>query len=294
MTASDSPFHHGEKAIQARLGGEERVEALGRRMIQPRMQPQHEAFFPELSTLFVATRDTSGRPWGSVLVGAPGFASPLDAGILRVEARPLYGDPLEAALVDGAPVGTLGLHFPTRSRARLNGKVANSSDGGFDIRVDQAYGNCDMYIQTRDPEFGGSLARIGDKRAVRRGEALDRREAALVARSDTFFIATQATDTGERTDGMDMSHRGGYPGFVAVAHESALLFPDYSGNCMFNTLGNLQVDPRAGLLFIDFASGDTLQMTGEAEVLWEPHHVNRFPGAERVVAFRVDETLFVE
>ena len=294
MSASDSPFHRGEKAIQARLGGEERVEALGRRMIQPQMLPQHESFFPHLSTLLVATVDTAGRPWGSVLVGAPGFVSPADAETLRVEARTLYGDPLEAALVDGAPIGALGLHFPTRSRVRVNGQVAGRSDSGFDIRVAQAYGNCDMYIQTREPEVGDALAHIGEKRAVRRGEALDRREAAMVAGADTFFIATQATGTGERTDGMDMSHRGGYPGFVVVAHETALLFPDYSGNCMFNTLGNLQVDPRAGLLFIDFESGHTLQVTGEAEVRWEPHHVSRFPGAERVVEFRVEETLFVE
>ncbi len=87
---------------------------------------------------------------------------------------------------------------------------------------------------------------------------------------------------------------GGHPGFVIVAHESLLLFPDYPGNRVFNTLGNLQIDARAGLLFIDFLSGDTLQVTGEAEVLWEPHHVNRFPGVERVVSFRVDRTLHVE
>jgi ferredoxin-NADP reductase/MOSC domain-containing protein YiiM/predicted pyridoxine 5'-phosphate oxidase superfamily flavin-nucleotide-binding protein len=294
MSASESPFHRGEKAIQARLGGDERVERLGRRMIQPRLLPQHEAFFPRLATLLVATADAAGRPWASVLAGEPGFLEPIDADTLRVEARPLYGDPLEAALVDDAPIGTLGLHFPTRSRVRLNGTVTNRTRRGFDIRIAQAYGNCDMYIQTRRADLAEVLQHIGETQTVRRGEALNRREAALVARSDTFFIATQARDTGERTDGMDMSHRGGRPGFVVVAHESALLFPDYPGNGMFNTLGNLQLDPRAGLLFIDFDSGDTLQVTGEAEVLWDPHHVNRFPGAERVVAFRVEETLHVE
>jgi ferredoxin-NADP reductase/MOSC domain-containing protein YiiM len=116
----------------------------------------------------------------------------------------------------------------------------------------------------------------------------------MIAGADTFFIASQASGTGASTDGIDVSHRGGPRGFVIVAHESLLLFPDYAGNGMFNTLGNLQLDPRSGLLFIDFETGDTLQMTGEAEVLWDAHHTNRFPGAERVVAFRIEETLHIE
>jgi ferredoxin-NADP reductase/MOSC domain-containing protein YiiM/predicted pyridoxine 5'-phosphate oxidase superfamily flavin-nucleotide-binding protein len=294
MGGNDSPFHRGEKAMQSRLGGEDRVEQLGRRMIQPRMAETQQAFFAQLSTLLVGTADTSGRPWASVLAGQPGFLRPIDDITLRVQAQPLYGDPLQAALVDGGQIGTLGLHFPTRTRVRLNGTIANVAEDGFNVRVAQAFGNCDMYIQTRELKLVRELSTIREKRPVRRGEALNKAEAELIARSDTLFIATQATGTGERTDGIDLSHRGDCPGSVIVAHESALLFPDYPGNCMFNTLGNLYVDPRAGLLFIDFESGDTLQVTGEAEVLWEPHHVNRFPGAERVVSFRVEETLYVE
>lgn len=294
MSGDESPFHRGEKEIQTRLGVGDRIERLGRRMIQRRMPGRQQAFFSRLPLLFVGTADAAGRPWASVLAGQPGFLQPLDSGILRVEARPIYGDPLKTALVEDACIGTLGMEFQTRNRARMNGTITNVGEVGFEIRAAQSFGNCDWYIQTREPVLETGLASIGEKRPVRRDKALNQTEAALAARSDAFFIASQAHRTGNWTDGIDVSHRGGRPGFVIVAHESSLLFPDYAGNCMFNTFGNLQLDPRAGLLFIDFETGDTLQMTGEAEVLWEPHHTDRFPGADRVVAFRVEETLYIK
>ena len=58
-----------------------------------------------------------------------------------------------------------------------------------------------------------------------------------------------------------MSHRGGKPGFVGVQGDT-LAIPDFRGNRFYNTLGNLLGDPRAGLLFVDFASGDILQIQG--------------------------------
>ena len=294
MSRNESPFHRGEQEIQLRLGVGDRIEQLGRRMIQTRMLDRHQEYFSQLPLLFVGTADATGRPWASMLAGQPGFLQPIDSTVLRVEARPIYGDPLKRALVEGADIGTLGLDFETRNRARVNGIITHVGEDEFEIRVVQSFGNCPQYIQARDLVLEPGTDAIGEKRPVRRGKALNKAEAALVARSDTFFIASQFSGSSDWTNGIDVSHRGGLPGFVIVAHESSLLFPDYPGNCMFNTLGNLQLDPRAGLLFIDFETGDTLQMTGEAEILWESHHARRFPGAERVVAFRVEETIHVE
>jgi ferredoxin-NADP reductase/MOSC domain-containing protein YiiM/predicted pyridoxine 5'-phosphate oxidase superfamily flavin-nucleotide-binding protein len=280
--------------MQLRLGVADRIERLGRRMIQRRMSDRQQAFFSELSLLFVGTADAVGRPWASVLAGPPGFLQPLEGSALHVKARPMYGDPLNRTLLEGAPIGTLGMRFETRTRVRMNGTLAHVSEGAFEIQVAQSFGNCDGYIQAREPILEPNVSAIGEKRAVRRAKALNKSEAALVARADTFFIASQSAGAADWTDGLDVSHRGGRPGFVIVAHESSLLFPDYAGNCLFNTLGNLELDPRAGLLFIDFETGDTLQVAGEVEILWERHHTRRFPGAERVVAFRVEETLYIE
>ena len=117
----------------------------------------------------------------------------------------------------------------------------------------------------------------------------------MVAAADTFFIASRYIEDGDAPySGVDISHRGGAPGFTLVSHEGQLLFPDYAGNRMFNTLGNIQEDPRCGLLFIDFASGDTLQLTGQAQILWDDAHAARFPGAQRVIAFNIDTCIRIE
>jgi predicted pyridoxine 5'-phosphate oxidase superfamily flavin-nucleotide-binding protein len=243
MSGRGSPFHHGEKAIQAQLGVADRSEQLGRAMIRRFMPESHQRFFSALSLLLVGTTDAAGRPWASVLAGPPGFLRPIDPGVLRGQAQPIYGDPLTTGLAEDAYVGTLGMSFESRIRARLNGTIANVNAGGFEIRAQQSFGNCDQYIQTREPVLEPGLDAIGETRAVRRDEALRMTEAALVAGCDTFFIASQARGAGESSNGIDISHRGGRPGFVLVAHESLLLFPDYAGNRMFNTLGNLQVAP---------------------------------------------------
>ena len=117
----------------------------------------------------------------------------------------------------------------------------------------------------------------------------------MIARADTLFIASHFTGhAGEANQGVDVSHRGGKPGFALVAHQTLLLIPDYPGNCMFNTLGNIEAEPKCGLLFMDFDSGDTLQLSGEAEILWGAEHTGRFPGAQRVLAFQIEETLRIE
>lgn len=294
MSDVKSPFHRGEKEIQSRLGVQDKIEELGRRMIQDRIPESRLDFFAQLSLLTLATVDAAGRPWASVVAGAPGFARAADPERLVVAARPIYGDPLNNALIEGADIAALGLDFESRGRFRVNGKIGTLREKAFDIRVRQAFPNCPQYIQARTHDLTDGIETIGEKKMVRRGDRLNRAEAAMIAGADTLFIASQFSEGDEWSRGVDVSHRGGKPGFVIVAHESLLLFPDYAGNCMFSTLGNIQVDPRAGLLFIDFASGDVLHLTGEAEILWQPEHVCRFAGAERVVAFQVEEKIRVE
>ena len=96
------------------------------------------------------------------------------------------------------------------------------------------------------------------------GAGLDAEAEALIRGADTFFIAS-----GNPDGSLDASHRGGEPGFVSILEDGTLEVPDYPGNHMYNTLGNLEVNPRAGLVFLDFTSGRTLQLTGTAEVVWE-------------------------
>ena len=91
--------------------------------------------------------------------------------------------------------------------------------------------------------------------------------------------------------GADASHRGGNPGFVRFLGENALEFLDYSGNTMFNTLGNIAANPSAGPLFLDFEGGGTVQLTGKAQIIWDARRAARFAGAERVVEYRGREVI---
>ena len=209
MSEAKSPFHRGEKEIQSRLGVEEKMEELGRRMIRGHMPGEHQEFFSRLPLLIVGTIDSTCRPWASALAGEPGIVRAAGSGALNVTARPIYGDPLGEALVDGADIGVLGLKFQSRRRNRVNGTVIHRSPDGFQIQVVQSFGNCPKYIQDRQPAPGGEIETIGEKRPVHRGEALTKDQAAIVARSDTLFIASQfSEDAADWSHGVDVSHRG--------------------------------------------------------------------------------------
>jgi len=293
LLADGSPFHPGEQAMQTRAGSPHRIEEVGRRLIRDFMPDQHRTFFAQLPLFIVATLDEKGCPWASPLVGPPGFLYSPNPQHLHVAVRPLSGDPLNETLRDGASIGGLGIEFHTRRRNRINGTVALDADGvGFTIHVTQSFGNCAQYIQARQFHFASPSDRPSELRPAQRHDRLAAPARALITRADTFFIASSYTAPSDPRHGPDVSHRGGRPGFVQIRDAHTLLFPDYRGNFLFNTLGNIVTNPRCGLLFLDFDSGDTLQLTGRGEVLWEwPHDDPTFRGAQRVIQFQVDETV---
>jgi uncharacterized protein len=284
-THTESPFHAGELAIQARFGAQERMDKQARRMVRDYLLEQHQQFFTQLSYLIVGTVDAVGNLWASVLVGNPGFLSSPDQHTLRVTAHPLVGDPLTASLAKGIDIGLLGIELHTRRRNRLNGTISTIHADSFDVHVGQSFGNCPQYIQARMFELVESDPTIPK---VHQFTTFGAAERAIITAADTFFIATayQAKSAGAAR-GVDVSHRGGKPGFVRIDDDGTLTVPDFSGNCHFNTFGNLEVNPRAGMLFVDFDSGDLLYLTGTAEVIWEEVEAIKYEGAERLFRFRL-------
>jgi uncharacterized protein len=278
-----SPFHPGEQAIQARLGVQSQIEQQGRRVIRDYLTEQHQQFFSQLPYLLVGTVDSAGCPWASILTGPPGFLQSPDDRTLQITAHPLLGDPLNDILTDGIDIGLLGIELHTRRRNRLNGVVNKMQDDRFAVQVRQSFGNCPKYIQARMFEWDDTA--IGSPLVWSIG-SLDAAAQAMIAVADTFFITTAYQ--GETTGGVDVSHRGGKPGFVRIDDDRTLTIPDFVGNFYFNTLGNLEVNPSAGLLFIDFTQGDRLYLTGTAEVIWAGAEVSAYAGAERLLRFRLD------
>jgi hypothetical protein len=119
----------------------------------------------------------------------------------------------------------------------------------------------------------------------------------MIVAADTLFIATAYagdSDQAGAAGGVDVSHRGGKPGFVRVDADGTLSMPDFVGNSFFNTLGNIAVNPRAGLLFIDFDSGDLLYLAVTAEIVWDGPEVKAFEGAQRLLRFKVRSMKRVE
>ena len=269
-----SPFHADELRAQA-LAGVETPPALGIRSFMPE---QHRAFFPLLPYLFIGVPDAAGWPLATVLTGAPGFVHTPDPVTLRIEALPVPDDPAFASFVAGGEIGLLGLDLSTRRRNRANGRIAGIDAEGFTVDVAQSFGNCPQYIQQRRVEAAAHRGAASLEILA----ALDDAARRTIAAADTFFVASRA-HAGDSTGGADISHRGGKPGFIAVDGDT-LAIPDYRGNRFFNTLGNLIADPRAGLLFIDFDTGDVLQLQGTVEIAW--HDDARVSGADRAWRFR--------
>jgi ferredoxin-NADP reductase/predicted pyridoxine 5'-phosphate oxidase superfamily flavin-nucleotide-binding protein len=284
----ESPFHEGERRIQRALGVREEMEVWGRRVIRPYLPEQHTQFYAELPFVVAAARDSRGRPWATLLASEPGFAKARDPRTLEVAARPARGDALGDALFEGADVGLLGIELHTRRRNRLNGRISRANETGITLRVDQSFGNCPQHIHVREVRS----AAVGPQPArPRRQESLSDAQLRWVARADTFFIASGHRGQARAAHGMDASHRGGPPGFVVCESERELAFPDYTGNNHFNTLGNLLLDPRVGLLFLDFQGGGLLQITGQAEIEWHVRDEERFPGAKRLVRVQIEEVV---
>jgi len=291
-------FHEGERAAQARVGAavRERMAEIGPRVIRDFMPDQHREFFEQLPFVIAGTVDADGQPWASVLAQPPGFIHSPDARHLTLRAQPLAGDPLQTTLVEGAAIGLLGIEPHTRRRNRMNGMVRGVNDSGFAVELSQSFGNCPKYIQAREPVYVERPASEAGP-VVHESAQLDDDARRIIAQADTLFIATAyAGDKAQagRAGGVDISHRGGKPGFVRVEADGTLTVPDFVGNYFFNTLGNLVVNPRAGLLFIDFDTGDLLYLAVTADIIWDGPEVDAFAGAQRLMRFKVQSMRLVE
>lgn len=291
MDSTQPPiWHDGERALQAHVGVVDRMAELGTRVIRPFMPDQHRTFYGQLPFVILGSVDAQGAAWATVVEGEPGFLASPDPASLVLGALPHEDDPALDGIHDGAALGLLGIELHSRRRNRVNGTLRLASGVPL-LEVGQSFGNCPQYIQLRD----ATLSRAPAARPPLPAEelpALDAAARALIGSADTFFVASYADrpETGrpDTSRQVDVSHRGGKPGFVRVDADGTLTIPDFSGNLFFATLGNVLLNGQAGLVFIDFESGDLLQMSGKAEVVLDSPEIATFAGAERLWTFLPD------
>jgi uncharacterized protein len=277
-----SRFNPDELAAQTIAGGGPR----GGGAIRDFMSEQHREFFALLPYLFVGAVDSAGWPLATMLTGPPGFFQTPDPHTLHIAALPETGDPAERALAPGQDIGVLGIDFSTRRRNRANGRIVSHDEDGIRVGVSQSFGNCPQYIQLRTLAHPPVDTLKSAPKTVETFDHLDAAATALVERADTFLVASRSRPGVGSAYGADISHRGGRPGFVRV-DGNVLTIPDFRGNRYFNTLGNLTVEPRASLLFVDFETGDLLQLQGTAQVEWYGDAAKQIAGAERLWRFNV-------
>ncbi|MGH1426974.1 MAG: pyridoxamine 5'-phosphate oxidase family protein [Arenicella sp.] len=286
----DSPFHAGEQAMQDRLGIRQEVEDIGRRLIRSYMPDQHRDFFEKLPFMVVGSVDEHGWPWTSIITGSPGFAHSPEPTVLTLKTPIHPLDPLNSnTKANNAKLGLLGIEPATRRRNRMNAAIHESNDSSMTLRVDQSFGNCPKYIHTRDLDFVRDPSTLSNNTTKKIFTKLDENALHLIATADTFFVSSYVFEPDSHSiQGVDASHRGGKPGFIHIENNS-LTIPDYYGNNLFNTLGNFLKNPKAGLLFTDFITGNVLMLTGTVELRWEDDaSIEHYHGAERAWTFHLN------
>jgi uncharacterized protein len=279
-------FHSGEVTVQNRAGVREdavRLESL----IGNLLKPVAETFLVAQHLAIAGTIDKEERVWASLLTGDRGFMQALSPQMIKIHLLPMRSDPLYQNLLSQPQIGILAIDLVNRKRLRCNGTAEldlNETQAEITIQLQEVFFNCPKYIQTRHLIKSPPALPRQPEQFIR--PELTEGDRQWIGAADTFFITSFYSETG-----VDASHRGGKPGFVQIINANQLVFPDYAGNNMFQTLGNLAVNPRAGLLFVDFEQGHTLQCTGTATVIWESAQFAQIPGAQRLIEFRIEQVL---
>ena len=258
-----SIYHEGERAVQ-RAAGEVAIADQNGVVITATILGGARPFLHKQFMAVLASVDAQGMPWSSVLWGEPGFVQVDGASALAIAMPPDRRDPLDPLwdnIAANPAIGMLFIELGSRRRYRINGSVQGLDEEGLRIVVREAYPNCPRYIQRRHLRAidGESQPALLDEGGALQGSARD-----IIRRADTVFVASSHAQAGA-----DVSHRGGNPGFVQLLGEGRLRLPDYPGNSLFNTFGNLSVDPRVGLCIPDFDGQRLLQLCGRARILFD-------------------------
>lgn len=285
----NSPYHSGELAVQKQAGVEKEAAGLSR-MVTDRIVRGIGYFLEKQPFVIISYKNSSGDIQVQLLSGTDYFVELPDETTIEIDKSLLHDSP-DKSLINGLPAGTsmgmLFIELPTRKRFRVNGSV-RKNDLKLVIDVQQAYGNCPKYIQKRTLDQV-----ITERKTVTTdGESLTTKMIELISGIDTLFIGS------ESADGMhDVSHRGGNPGFIQVQDSQTLRIPDYPGNNMFNTLGNIHQNPLTGMLLTDFQTGTAIRLSGKAEIQFDRHQDQdhaRSGETGRFLLLRITSVSFME
>ncbi len=275
-------FHAGEAKIQAEAGVDtEAFDAAVEQPFQPELNDSEVRFIGKRSFSVAASIDPNGRPWASALLGAPQELFVVeDRTTVRIAPQIVPDDPFVDNVRGQGHMGVLFFDPSKRRRAKSLGNGTIEPDNTITYRMHRMFGLCPKYIfkRSHEPAIGELAPKDPPQPATDRLSDDDRQQ---LIRADTLFLASWSD-----AHGADPTHRGGPPGFVTVLDDTTIEMPDYDGNGMFQTLGNLQLDDRIAVLVIDFVSGRSLQLTGTGAIRASASN-DEF--SERTLVISIDE-----
>ena len=281
----ENPFHEGELLVQQQAGETVKGEQNGRIIADSILQGAFK-FILQQPMVILGSVDEKQNVWASILLGHPGFIRAVDPQTVELDLKQAFkhsGDRLWRNINHENRIGMLFIELATRRRLRINGAIAQNTPDRISLQVLESYPNCPKYIQRRHLSF--KIGHELKQTQMQSGQILTLQQQAWIELADTFFVASFHS-----IRGVDISHRGGNPGFIQIVDRQTIRIPDYNGNGMFNTLGNLIINPRAGLIFIDFERSRTLQLSGRANILWDLES-DRYPtgGTKRYWDFKIEQ-----
>ena len=285
------PYHEGELQVQNRAGvrteGERNGAVISDSIIRGALR-----FIDQQSMVVLGSIDSDKNIWASILTGRTGFIEAKSERTITFDLSKTVvneNDPFWENIKSQPHVGMLVIELATRRRLRINGRIRQSDEQRLELEVLESYPNCPKYIQRRNITTNRVKNPIAVSQVLH-GDALRGSQKALINNADTLFVASAHPERG-----VDASHRGGSQGFVRIMNDLTLRIPDFWGNSMFNTLGNFAANPRAGLIFVDFENGTTLQLSGRAEILWNQEDpTEETGGTKRFWEFHIDRWLEME
>jgi ferredoxin-NADP reductase len=311
---SEQEWHEGEEEMHRLLG----VPASGNPTIRG-LPVAYARWMSQSPLVALGTEDDEHRIWTTVLGGSAGAISPLGAGVLAVSSRARLSptsdgsgvwtgsDPVIEALFSSGGrddrerlVAGLAIDLEEQTRVKLAGRMVkgvvvpgeterSSVDVHVAVAIDETLGNCPKYLNRKAVWPHEAHPTLVSDSLPLTPEAVD-----LIARADIFFLSSRHGD-----ESMDTNNRGGAPGFVRILGNSidegvALVYPEYSGNRLLQTLGNLRSDPAIGITFPDFETGDVLYLTGRAVILIGPDAASVMPHAKVAVRIDIDAARLVQ
>jgi predicted pyridoxine 5'-phosphate oxidase superfamily flavin-nucleotide-binding protein len=255
-------YHTGEEQAQL-ITGEKAVGDRNGRIVTNKIIPGAINFIQNQPFFIASSMSENGEIWASVIAGTEGYVRVMDESTIQIDSNLVISNPQDSFwgnILAHSKIGLLFIEPLSRRRFRVNGSVS-MEENLVTIAIEQAYPNCPKYIQKRFLSRNETSPYSGE---IESGSVLTSYIKGIVANADTFYVGS-ASDGGD----LDVSHRGGSPGFISIGVDGSFLIPDYQGNSMYNTLGNFLVNSQAALVFIDFEQMKTIQLTGTVEVMWD-------------------------